>query len=119
VHASHSQPRRIRKRVPAAHALLRPIRATRAMRKQNQQTQPSRGKNFFPFEEDLVHHIDEALAICSTGVGLSFFDNPFVRNWLRRLEPRHRPIFRLKLMRSIRCIQDVLQSEVRVQNCVM
>ncbi len=59
-----------------------------------------------------MHHIDEALVICSTGIGVSFFGNPFVRNWLQNLEPRHRPIYRIKLTRVIRCIQDILQSEV-------
>lgn len=73
---------------------------------------PRNGLKFFPFEEDIIHQIDEALVICSTGIGMSFFGNPYVRNWLIRLEPRHRPIYRLKLTRMIRCIQDVLQSEV-------
>lgn len=82
------------------------------MRQKNLLVRPSKRKSFFPFEEDLIHHIDDALMICSTGVTLSFFGNPFVRNWLMHLEPRHRPIYRLKLTRAIRCIQDVLQSEV-------
>ena len=73
---------------------------------------PLKGMKFFPFEEDIMHQIDEALVICSTGIGMSFFGNPFVRDWLHNLEPRHRPIYRLKLTRVIRCIQDVLQSEV-------
>lgn len=59
-----------------------------------------------------MHQIDEALVLCSTGIGMSFFSNPFVRDWLCLLEPRHRPIYRIKLTRVIRCIQDVLQSEV-------
>jgi hypothetical protein len=84
-----------------------------AMRKKTDAISPSTpGMKFFPFEEDIMHQIDEALVICSTGVGMSFFGNPFVRDWLSSLEPRHRPIYRIKLTRIIRCIQDVLQSEV-------
>jgi hypothetical protein len=73
---------------------------------------PLKGMKFFPFEEDIMHQIDEALVICSTGIGMSFFGNAFVRDWLHNLQPRFRPIYRLKLTRVIRCIQDVLQSEV-------
>lgn len=75
--------------------------------------QVSKEMKFFPFEEDIIHQIDEAFVICSTGVGMCFFSDPFVREWLRRIEPRHRPIYRVKLLKVIRCIQDVLQSEVR------
>lgn len=73
---------------------------------------PTKGKAFFPFEEDIVHHINEALVICSTGIGMNFFSNPFVHDWLVKLQPKHRPVYRLKLTRVIRCIQDALQSEV-------
>lgn len=84
-----------------------------AMRSRNDSISlPRTGMKFFPFEEDIMHQIDEALVLCSTGIGMSFFSNPFVRDWLCRLEPRHRPIYRIKLTRVIRCIQDVLQSEV-------
>ena len=67
---------------------------------------------FFPFEEDLDHQIREGLLICGTGVATSFFDNAFVRDYVKALEPRHRVVYRLKLVRIIRCIMDVLQSEV-------
>lgn len=75
-------------------------------------TVPRNGLKFFPFEEDIMHQIDKALVICSTGIGMSFFCNPFVRDWLHRLEPRHGLIYRIKLTRVIQCIQNVLQSEV-------
>jgi hypothetical protein len=74
--------------------------------------QPAKGIGFYPFEEDLHHHISEAIVIISTGSPLSFFDNPFVKTWLRRLDPRHRPVYRSKLAKVIRCINDVMQEEV-------
>ena len=66
----------------------------------------------YSFEVDLHNHICEALMILSTGVPLSFFSNPFVKDWLRKLDRRHRPVYRVKLLRIIRCISDVQKSEV-------
>ena len=73
---------------------------------------PVCGMGFFPFEEQLKHHVDEGLSLASTGIGVSFFQNPYVRDYLQGLQPRHRPVYRLKLVRIIRCIIDVSQSEV-------
>jgi hypothetical protein len=67
---------------------------------------------YFPFEEDLDHQIHELLIICSTGISTSFFNNSFVRDYIKALEPRHRLVYRLKLVRIIRCIMDTLQDEV-------
>ena len=75
-------------------------------------TRPVKGIGFFPFEEDLSHHIREALVNVSTGSPLQFFSNPFVKDWLSNLEPRHRPVHRLKLCRLIRCVIDVTGMEV-------
>ena len=73
---------------------------------------PTKGIGFFPFEEDIMHHIGEALVVCSTGISQSFFADPYVRQWLQRMNPRHRPIYRLKLVRLIRCAMDVTHNEV-------
>ena len=70
------------------------------------------GKGYFPFEEDIDHQIREAVVICTTGVSTSFFSNPYVKDLLRNLEPRHRTVYRKKLTRIVRCIMDVSQSEV-------
>lgn len=67
---------------------------------------------FYSFEEDLHHHIREAIMILSTGSPMCFFSNPFVKEWLKRLDPKHRPVYRVKLLRIIRCVVDVLQNEV-------
>ena len=67
---------------------------------------------FFPFEEDLNHHIHEALITTSTGSAMSFYGNPFVKDWISGLEPRHRPVYRKKLCRLIRCCIDVTGIEV-------
>ena len=67
---------------------------------------------FFPFEEDLDHQIREALIICSTGTSTSFFNNSFVRDYIKALEPHHCLVYRLKLVRIIRCIMDTSQDEV-------
>lgn len=67
-----------------------------------------KGMGFFTFEEDLPHHIREAFVIISTGSAISFFDNPYVRDWLRSLNPAHRPLYRQKFLRIIRVIQFIL-----------
>ena len=69
---------------------------------------------YYSFEEDLEHHVREAMVILSTGCPMSFFNNPFVKEWLRHLDPKHRPVYRLKLLRIIRCINDVLNNEVKL-----
>ena len=74
---------------------------------------PSKGiGGFFSFEEDLIHHINEAYVVISTGSTVSFFSNPYVRDWLGKLEPKHRPLYRVKFLRILRVIQFVLNSEI-------
>jgi len=73
---------------------------------------PTNRMGFFPFEEQLHHHTREAIGLASTGIGAAFFQNPHIRDYLRALQPRHRPIYRLKLIRLIRCVIDTTQSEV-------
>jgi hypothetical protein len=63
-------------------------------------------------EEDLPYHVREALAITSTGIITSFFDNPYVRDMLHALNERHRPIYQKKLPRVLVCVNDVLKDEV-------
>ena len=41
-----------------------------------------------------------------------FFTNPYVKDLLCHLEPRHCPVYRKKLTRIVWCIMDVSQSEV-------
>ena len=67
---------------------------------------------FFKFEEELTLHIREALVICSTGVSASFFSNPYVRDLLQSLQPRHRTLYHKKMIRIIRCVMDCQQNEV-------
>ncbi len=79
---------------------------------------PSKGKGFYSFEEDLPHHIREALVIISTGTTMSFFANPYVTDWLRRLDPAHRPIYRQKFLRLLRVILFILVSVcLQVMHC--
>ena len=40
------------------------------------------GMRFFPFEEDLSHHINEVLVIVSSGLTTSFFSNYHAWQWL-------------------------------------
>ena len=70
------------------------------------------------FEEDLPHHIREALVIISTGTTMSFFANPYVTDWLRGLDPAHRPIYRQKFLRLLRVILFILVSVcLQVMHC--
>ena len=75
---------------------------------------PTKGRGFFLFEEDLPHHIREALVVCSTGISVSFFDNYHVKSLLKGLNPRHRPVYRIKLARIILVIHEVLTTEVSI-----
>ena len=74
--------------------------------------QPSKGLSFFRFEEDLPHHVREAMVISTTGVATTFFENPYVRELMARLEPRHKPVYRRKLGRLIMVIDEVVREEV-------
>ena len=85
---------------------------TKRLQDQKVAPPPGKGMGFFPFEEDLWNHINECLVTISTGCTISFFDNPYVRDLLSGLNPRHRPVYRLKLVRLQRCCNDVLQKEV-------
>ena len=69
---------------------------------------------FYPFEEEIDTHIHEAIASVSTGSIVSFYQNPFVKSWLSHMDPRHRPVYRSKLGKLVRCINDVLSEEVRI-----
>ena len=73
---------------------------------------PSSGLGFFPFEEQLYHLTREVLVLASSGIGASFFQNPYVRDYLQALQSHHRPIYRLKLVRLIQCIIDTSQHVV-------
>ena len=76
---------------------------------------PVKGMSFYPFEEYLPHHICETIVIINTGSPLSFFDNPFVKNFLKGLNPRHRMVYRTKLAKLLRCVTDVSQKEASTQ----
>ena len=80
---------------------------------------PVKGMAFFPFKKDLNHHIQEALATLSTGSAMSFYGNPFVKDWLSGLEARHRPVYRQKLCRLIRCSIDTTGIEVCVVSVLL
>ena len=68
--------------------------------------------DFFSFEEDLLYHIDQAFVVVSSGLGTGFFQNPHVRDMLKRLNPRHRPMYPLKFLRLLRVICYVLNEEI-------
>ncbi len=69
-------------------------------------------EKFYSMEDDLGHHVRKAMVILATGCPMSFFNNPFVKDWLCQLDPKHRPVYRLKLLRIISCINNVLINEV-------
>eukprot|EP00957_Ditylum_brightwellii_P166690 12689436-Ditylum_brightwellii.AAC.1 len=74
-------------------------------------TEPTKGQGFFPFEEDSPHHICEDVVIYSTGISMSFFDNPYVKLLIQGLNPCHQPIYQTKLAKIILCVHQVLTSE--------
>ena len=67
----------------------------------------------YTFEQQLDYHIHESIIFASTGVSASFFAHPSYHDFMRRVDPRHRPVYRLKLVRLVRCVIDVMQNEVR------
>ena len=73
---------------------------------------PTKGMGFYPFEEDLPHHVRATFATLSTGIFFTFFQNPYVRDYTMGLNEQHRPLYHLKLMRLIRCVGDVLTYEL-------
>jgi len=73
---------------------------------------PTKGMGFFDFEEDLSHHINECFIIISTGLPMGFFCSPHVQDLLRGLEPRHKPLYPLKLMRLLRVVILTLNEEI-------
>ena len=72
------------------------------------------GEVFFSFEEDLPHHINEAIVIVTTGVPTSFFTNYHVCQWLSQLNPKHCPVYREKLLRLLCVINFVLNKEINL-----
>ena len=66
----------------------------------------------FSFEQNLDHQINEAKMMIANGLPGNFFECPYVKKTLEDLEPRHRPAYRLKLVRLIRCIIDKSGAEV-------
>ena len=79
---------------------------------------PLKGNSFYLFEEDLPHHIREALVIISTGTTMSFFANPYVADWLRGLDPAHCPIYRQKFLRLLHVILFIFANVcLQVMHC--
>ena len=82
-------------------------------------SKPGKGMGFYTFEEDLHHHINEAISIISSGSPLSFYNDPFVKAMLKGLNPLHRPVYRNKLAKIICCVNDVLHKEVSYFICML
>ena len=72
----------------------------------------TQGKGFYPFEEDVDHHIREAFVIISSGLGTGFFQNPHVIELLRGLNKRHRPLYHRKMLRLLRVVVYTLNEEI-------
>ena len=75
---------------------------------------PHKSISFFPFEENIDHQINEALVMIVTGISGRFFENPYVRQLLHDLQPRHRPLFRKKMAQLVRCAIDESAEEVNM-----
>ena len=76
---------------------------------------PYKSIGFFSFEENLHHQVNEAKMMISCGLTCTFFENQYVRKTLQDLQPRHRPVYRKKLLRLVRCVIDESGEEVRFQ----
>ena len=48
----------------------------------------------------------------ASGLTCKFFENPYVQHTLQSLQPHHHPVYRLKLVRLVRCIIDESGEEV-------
>lgn len=62
--------------------------------------------------EDLPHHVRAMKGIASSGVPNSFFGNVFIRDYLAKLAPGHRAIYRRTLIRLLRVYVDCQNKEV-------
>ena len=74
--------------------------------------QPSKVKGYYTVEQDLDHHIREAFVSLSTETVISFFANPYVRDWLWFLNNAHKPIYQLKYLRLLQVIIYILNREI-------
>ena len=68
--------------------------------------------DFYNMAEDLPHHVRAMKAVVSSGVPNSLFDNVFFRDYLSRLQPRHRAIYHRTLLRLLRVYVDCQNKEV-------
>ena len=57
--------------------------------------------------------------VVSTGVANSFFDNPFVKDYLKNLNEKHRLKYRWTLIRLLRVYVAEQDKEVRDPKCCL
>jgi|LakMenE01Jun11ns_1017448.scaffolds.fasta_scaffold9913531_3 hypothetical protein len=66
----------------------------------------------YPREVDMVNRVAAVKAVVASKTPLSFFDNPHVREYLRKLDPKHSPPYRLERTRILEVMMDAAMKEL-------
>lgn len=82
------------------------------MRQSKHLQDPGKSLQVYSFEEDLPYQLNAILANVSTGSPGTWFLNPFVRDYLQSLDPKHRVPYQLKQLRLIRVANDCIMREI-------
>ena len=54
------------------------------------------------------------MVICTTVVVTTFFENPYMKDLLTNLEPKHKPVYWKKLGQLIMVINEIVKEDVSV-----
>ena len=74
---------------------------------------PRGDDGLFPIEEDMPNRVAGVKALISGQVAFSFFDKSIVRDYLKKIAPRHLPPYRQQRLRILECLIDVAQKELK------
>jgi len=66
----------------------------------------------YPRELDMVNRVAAVKAAVASKTPLSFFDNPHVREYLRKLDPKHSPPYRLERTHILEVMMNAAMNEL-------
>jgi len=66
----------------------------------------------YPRELDMLNRVAAVKAAVASKTPLSFFDNPQMREYLRKLDPKHSPPYRLERTQILEVMMDIAMKEL-------
>jgi hypothetical protein len=66
----------------------------------------------YPRELDMLNRVAAVKAAVASKTPLSIFDNPQMREYLRKLDPKHSPPYRLERTRILEVMMDIAMQEL-------